>query len=159
MLPGPYTYRISAYDSSNNFITNSDPVIAYRAVTDTEFFHVYNETMTNAEEKANFGATSDQQADGDLNGTVVYDIELLAADVLITFTDYIDYYIELDGIIFTDSDWGGNGTTVGTNYLTGIYPGTVYTDLTITDKVSSGGSYTVVQEGSTPTVLPYTVAQ
>lgn len=47
----------------------------------------------------------------------------------------------------TEVDWSANGSLVGYINITGLYPGKLTFNLTITSSVKAGGTYTVQQEG------------
>lgn len=57
----------------------------------------------------------------------------------------------------TEVDWSANGRLVGYIDIFGLYPGTLTFNLTITDSVKAGGTYTVQQEGKSAKSLPWDV--
>lgn len=57
----------------------------------------------------------------------------------------------------TEVDWSANGRLVGYINISGLYPGKLTFNLTITDSVKAGGTYTVQQEGKSAKSLAWDV--
>ncbi len=133
-------------------------------LTDYEFFELFDETMNNALSKITLLQNSgldklgEETQYGDISGTIHYKATFnfwkMRATVVITFTNYCDTLVDggelmvLDDAITTISNTSGDGTVTGTINISGLYPGYVNHDLTITSQETSGGSYYVKQEGS-----------
>lgn len=57
----------------------------------------------------------------------------------------------------TEVDWSANGKLVGYINISGLYPGKLTFNLTITNSVKAGGTYTVQQEGKSAKSLAWDV--
>ncbi len=164
--PGIFSYKVAPFNASGEG-GSSDPDAGFRTVSNQEFFdQVY------AEEESGLSRINKLQQSGlnmvgtetvyDLNGSgncyydAGYDLWTDKATVLITFTNFCDIYLTLNGTQTTLANSSANGTITGQLNVTGIYPGYVKFNLAITGGTASGGTYTVSQDGGvTETTIPY----
>ncbi len=164
---GIYSFKVTPYNSYGaGGSSNLDQ--GYRAATDYEFF-----AMVYEEEESALSRISKLQASGldmigtetvyDLaagsNGTcyynATYDLWSDKATVLITFTNYSDFFLTLNGTQNTAANSSGTGKVTGTLNVSGLYSGTVVFDLSLTNQNASGGGYTVTQTGGSANLIPY----
>lgn len=163
---GVYSYKVTpcnAYGVGGS----SDLVQGYRALNDDrEFFD-----LVYAEEESGLGRISHLKKTGmDMLGTETvydlvgngncyynagYDLWSGTATVIITFTNFCDIMLTMNGTVTTVANSSQNGTITGTLTSSGIYPGTVVFNLTLTGGTASGGSYRVTQTGGSETTIPY----
>ncbi|MBN1495542.1 MAG: Ig-like domain-containing protein [Spirochaetes bacterium] len=156
--PGIYSYKVVAYNEYG-MGGNSDSVAGYRAVTNEEFFtEAYNELESAFNKLGELGTSDKKVYDKDGDGTCVYDVTILSAKAVMTFTNYSDIYLTLDGSQTTHlTDYNNmDGTIVGQLNVTGIYTGYIIFDLVLTGGEVSDGTYTIKQTGGTETTLPGT---
>ncbi len=150
--PGPYYYRISAYGDDGAEGAYSAPDTGYRAVTDREFFLQFDSTVVRSNEKFTvMGTAANEIVAGDISGTCEYHTDVYVNDVrvTITYTNYCDHYLTLDGAQVSRTDWGGNGSLSGTVRARGIYNGSVEYHLDLADKdvaVDSTSHYRICQD-------------
>lgn len=156
--PGVYTYKVVAYNEYG-MGGNSESVAGYRAVTNEEFFsEAYNEIESAFEKLGELGTSDKKVYDKDGNGNCLYDVTILSAKAVMTFTNYSDIYLTLDGDQTTVlSDYNNiDGTIKGQLNVAGLYNGYIVFDLIITGGEASGGTYKIKQNGSTEITLPGT---
>ena len=77
--------------------------------------------------------------------------------ISIDYVDYRDYYLTLAGTQYTviTNILAQSGTVTDTVYVTGIYPGAVVYNITVSGGKPTGGTYTVIQQGRQPTVIQF----
>lgn len=93
-------------------------------------------------------------------GTCVYTASggLSGADILITYSDYCDLYMTMNGTQHTviNDVFSQNGTLTGCQIdVTGVYTGYVRYNLIISGGKPAGGYYYVSQDGGAETQIPY----
>jgi hypothetical protein len=162
--PGLFSYKIAPYNASGEGV-NSDSDTGFRALTNQEFFdeayknenaalsrlQLLQQTGTNM-----LGSETIYDKDGD--GTCVYkataDIFSMTGHATITFTNFCDLYLTLNGTQVLDADMSMNGTITGQLNLSGIYNGYVRFDIVLTGGNSTDGYYYISQNGGAETTLP-----
>jgi hypothetical protein len=82
------------------------------------------------------------------------DIFNMTGRATITFTNFCDLYLVLNGTQVLDADLSMNGTITGQLNLSGIYNGYIRFDVSITGGSATGGYYYVSQNGGAETALP-----
>jgi hypothetical protein len=158
--PGPHVYRLAVvHDStgaSEYYFANG-----YRSVNDTEFFIAMNATVKHSQAKlTKLGSLGSEQVQGDTTGTLTYNAAMngMQVNVIITYVDYRDYYLTLAGEQKTaiTNVFSQAGTVTDTVFVTGIYPGAVVYNITVSGGKPTGGTYTVIQQGQQPAVIQFT---
>lgn len=167
--PGLFVYKIAPFNTYGEGIS-SDSDTGYRTVTDQEFFDLaYKEEasgLSRIQKLKNSGTgmlgsetVLDLNGDGKCVYNASYSLGSGLATVGITFTNFCDYFLSLNGTQTTLANTSGNGTMSGQIDVAGIYKGSIVFDLKVTGGKASGGTYTVQQEGSgTETTIPGTYA-
>ncbi len=163
--PGAFSYKVAPFNTFGEG-GSSDIDIGFRAVTNQEFFDlVYAEeesALNRIEHMKKSGlAMLGEETVYDLvgNGRCDYDASFSGnATVLITFTNFCDIFLTLNGTQTTIANMSANGKTTGQINVTGIYTGYVKFNLTLTGGVASSGTYTVCQSGGTETTISGTYA-
>ena len=159
VVPGPHLYRLAVTDDSLG-TTEYYFANGYRSVTDTEFFIAMNATVKHSQAKlTKFGSLGSEQVQGDTSGTLTYNAAMngLLVNISIVYVDYRDFYLTLDGTQYTviTNILSQTGTVTDTVFVTGIYPGTIVYNLTVSGGKPTGGTYTVIQQGRLPTVIQF----
>lgn len=158
VAPGIFSYKVAPFNA-NGEGGSSDPDAGYRAITNEEFFsEAYNELESAFEKLGELGTSDKKVYDKDGNGNCLYDVTILSAKAVMTFTNYSDIYLTLDGDQTTVlSDYNNiDGTIKGQLNVAGLYNGYIVFDLIITGGEASGGTYKIKQNGSTEITLPGT---
>ena len=162
--PGLFSYKIAPYNASGEGVS-SDPDTGFRGLTNQEFFdeayknenaalsrlQLLQQTGTNM-----LGSETIYDKDGD--GTCVYkataDIISMKGHATITFTNFCDLYLTLNGAQVVDADMSMNGTITGQLNISGIYTGYIRFDVIVAGGYATGGNYYVSQNGGAETTLP-----
>jgi len=164
--PGQFFYKVVAFNSSNEESAHSDIDPGYRALTDQEFLFEYNKTIVCSNDKlvlmhkGGSDAIGEETQYGDVSGTCTYKAtgNIMGADVVITYDNYCDYYLILNGTQETHIQfpaWNENGYLDGTVYVSGVYNGYVRYDLDIVSGDAGGGYYYVSQNGGPETQVSW----
>jgi len=164
--PGQYFYKIAAFNSDGEESAHSAVDPGYRALTDQEFLFEYNKTVIRSNEKLvlmhNDGsdAIGEEIQYGDVSGTCMYKAtgNIWGADVAITYSNYCDYYLVLNGTQETNIGfpaWDKDGSLTGTVYISGLYNGYVCYALEIVNGDAGGGYYYVSQNGGPETQVSW----
>ncbi|HOT43540.1 MAG TPA: Ig-like domain-containing protein [Spirochaetota bacterium] len=161
--PGVFSYKVSPFNTYGEG-GSSEKDAGYRAVTNQEFFDlVYKEeeSALNKSPKLASQSTGTDNINGAISGTCVVNItgSLSSATVSITFTNYCDIFLKLNGSQLTSINnplGSKTGTVTGQINATGVYNGYVKFNLGISNAVVTSGTYTVSQDGgTTETTIPY----
>jgi len=163
--PGLNAYKVYAFNTHGQGGC-SDPVFGYRAVTDLEFFkEALKEELHAIGRLTSIGQlTTEVIYDMDGDGTCVYTAEIagMESQGSITFSNFCDYYLQLDGSqqMTMDATLKGKITDYRLN-VSGIYWGYIdFVGITIAitnNKLAiTGGSYLVSQFDKPATTIPYT---
>ncbi len=164
--PGKFFYKIAAFNSDNEESAHSDVDPGYRALTDQEFLFEYNKTVVRSNDKLvlmhNDGsdAIGEEIQYGDVSGTCSYKAtgNIWGADVSITYSNYCDYYLVLNGTQETNIGfpaWDKDGSLTGTVYVSGVYNGYVRYALEIVNGDAGGGYYYASQNGAPETQVSW----
>lgn len=164
--PGVFSYKVAPFNAYGEG-GSSDKEAGFRAVDDYEFFD-----LVYAEEESGLSRISRLQKSGmdmlgketvyDLMGNgkcdynATYSFGTGDATVLITFTNFCDIFLTLNGTQKTVADTSANGDMTGQIDVTGIYPGYVKFDITLTGGNVTGGTYTVKQSSGSEMTIPGT---
>lgn len=153
IVPGPYSYRIVATDGSGESLTSTD--VGYRTISNLEFFLEVNKTYKYSQAKV--GKLNDEDlgketVGGNVHGTLEYNSYLeglSGAKAILTYDNYKDFYLTLDGVQSTNIDglFSKNGNVSDIVYIEGIYPGYVDHHIEVSGGKPSGGYYTIGQPG------------
>lgn len=154
VLPGPYSYRILAINKSSED-TLTTTAVGYRAISNLEFFLEVNKTYKYSQEKVGKlknEALGEETVGGDYHGTLEYNSYLeglSSAKAILTYDNYKDFYLTLDGVQTTKIEalFAKNGKVYDTVYVDGIYKGFVDHNIEVTGGDPSGGYYTIGQIG------------
>lgn len=158
-VPGPLTYKIVAYNDKGDTLRSIDE--GYRKVTPKEFFLEVNKTYKYSQAKIGLLNSKDlgtESAGGDIHGTLTYSSKLnglSSADANLTYDNYKDFYLTLNGIQRTKIEKliTQKGTVSDTVRTSGMYVGFVDHHITVSGGDPNGGYYTVgVEGGDTATV-------
>lgn len=151
-LPGPYTYKVIAYNEGGDSLTAIDE--GYRQVTPKEFFLEVNKTYKYSQAKIgklNAKELGKESAGGDIHGTLEYDSWLngFKAKAKLTYDNYKDFYLVLNGVQMTNIDGliSQDGDVSDTVKVAGIYTGFIDHHITVDGGDPDGGFYTVGVEG------------
>ncbi len=163
---GAFKYKVVPFADTLEGI-HSDPDQGYRSVTNEEFFRefmasiaVTNKRLTKMHQSG-LGALGTETIKAvNSDGICVYTASggFSGADVRITYTDYCDLYMTMNGtqhtVITNVSNQSGtlNGCQID---VTGVYTGYVRYDLIISGGKPAGGYYYVSQNGGAETQIPY----
>ncbi|HPV39549.1 MAG TPA: Ig-like domain-containing protein [Spirochaetota bacterium] len=164
--PGVFSYKVAPFNAYGEG-GSSDKDAGFRAITNYEFFD-----LVYAEEESGLSRISHLQKSGmDMLGSeTVYDLvgngkcDYKAtysfgsgdATVLITFTNFCDIFLTLNGTQTTVADTSANGNMTGQIDVTGVYPGYVKFNITLTGGNATGGTYTVKQSSGSEITIPGT---
>gem|GEM_PF-4116736 len=159
VAPGPHLYRLAVADDSLG-TTGYCFDNGYRAVSDTEFFIIVNATVKYSQAKlTKLGSLGSEQVRGDTTGTLSYNAALsgISVHVAINYIDYRDFYLTLTGTQYTliTNILSQSGTVTDTVFATGIYSGAIVYNIAVDGGKPTGGTYTVIQQGRLPAVIPF----
>jgi hypothetical protein len=162
--PGLYSYKVAPFNATGEGVS-SDSDTGFRGLTNQEFFDEAYKNENAALSRLQLlqktgtdmlGTETIYDKDGD--GTCVYkataDIFNMTGRATITFTNFCDLYLTMNGTQVLDADLSMNGTITGQLNLAGIYNGYIRFDITITGGSATGGYYYVSQNGGAETALP-----
>lgn len=154
VLPGPYSYKIKAINSiTGDSMTSTD--VGYRLISNLEFFLEVNKTYKYSQAKVgklNSKSLGVETVGGDHHGTLEYNSYLeglSSAKAILTYDNYKDFYLTLDGKQSTNIEalFAQDGKVSDTVNVDGIYKGFVGHNIKVTGGNPSGGYYSVGQEG------------
>jgi len=174
-----YYYRVLSLNQLEQGNFPSDERIGWGALTYTQYMLEYNKTIKSSHKKLVYmnkpGSTEKlgtETKNGTISGTVYYNgaLDGLGARIIMTYTNYADFYIENDpanGAYFTVSgssntsaNMSSNGTMDGTINCTGMYPGKVFYDrIEIRGGAAGGGTYGIEPEGFPRGEIPWMVGE
>jgi hypothetical protein len=165
--PGPYRYRVDALYLAGQHSAPSAWDSGYRKVTNREFLLEYNNTSVYTSQlkipKLQSKSLGTDSAVGTVSGIVRYHSFLSgigSAQVDISYTNYRDAYLTLNGTYTTVVGWiGHSGNLTGTMTVSGIYSGTIEYHVVITNELPTGGYYRVTQTGGTYEDITYVSVQ
>jgi hypothetical protein len=166
--PGKYYYKIVATNDIGKSIQSSRPDSGKPAITDLEFFKLYQDTeQISVGKLKKLGTLGQETEGGNIGGSITYDARFDGrAHVLSSFSNYCDFdknqgnHIVLNGSFMTETDILGNGTLIGRVDVAGNYSGYVRYNLIIGNKKKSGGYYVVNQSGAkSATTIPWNVSR
>lgn len=161
--PGRYYYKVVASNDVGRSM-DSKPDPGNRAISDSEFYRIYNMTAKSGIAKLKkLGKLGDETEPGSVSGTVSYSAKFDGrAHVISTFANYSDFsadqaeYLVLDGTMNTETSAFGNGTMAGRVNVNGNYSGYVKYNLVIGNRDKAGGNFLVSQDGGkTETSIPW----
>jgi hypothetical protein len=169
VLPGLFSYKVAPYNAFGEGMS-SDSDTGFRALTNQEFFdEAYkneNAALNRIQLLKNTGMDmlgSETIYDKDGDGTCAYkatmDLSTMTGHSTITFTNFCDLYLTLNGTQVLNVDMSMNGTVTGQLNLSGIYNGYIRFDVLVTGGSSAGGYYYVSQNGGAETSIPGTYIQ
>jgi len=158
---GSFNYKVAPFADTLEG-AHSDPDRGYRTVTDQEFFREFMTSINYTSKRLTKMGSLGSQTITAINsaGTCVYTASggLSGADILITYSDYCDLYMTMNGTQHTviNDVFSQNGTLSGCQIdVTGVYTGYVRYDLIISGGKPAGGYYYVSQNGGAETQIPY----
>ena len=165
--PGKYYYKVVATNDIGKS-TQSKPDPGNPAISDLEFFRLYQDTEQSSVGKLKKLGTLGQETEGgNIGGSITYDARFDGrAHVLSNYSNYCDFdksqgnHMVLNGSFNTETDFLGNGTLIGKVDVAGNYSGYVQYNLIIGNKKKSGGCYVVNQSGAkSSTTIPWNVSR
>jgi hypothetical protein len=164
VAPGVYSYKVAPFNTFGEG-GSSNPDTGFRAITDYEFFdmvYAEEESALKQSDKINNQKTGTDiiyDKNGNGNCKVVVSGSLSSASVSITFTNYCDIFLILNGTQLSSIQnplSSANGTITGQLNATGVYSGYVKFNLGMSNAIVTSGTYTVSQNGgTTQTTIPY----
>ena len=172
-----YYYRVLSLNQLEQGSFPSNERIGWGGLTHTQYILEFNKTMSSALKKLTLmykSASTDklgtETKNGTISGTIYYNAALqgLGARIIITLTNYADFYIEnvpengvyfiLNGNSNTTANMSANGDMDGTITCTGMYPGKIhYGSIQIKGGAAGGGTYGVEPDGYSRMEVNYTV--
>ena len=164
--PGNYYYfKVLSLNSLGQGANYTEADYGYGALTTYQYVREYIKTTLNSQKKltlmhksGNTAKLGQETASGTISGTLSYDAHVsgVSGRVIMTYTNYADYYIMSDknlGVYFllngntnTSAGMDTNGTMDGTVQVQGMYPGSVsYNAIQIKGGAAGGGTYGVTR--------------
>lgn len=158
---GEFTYKVVPFGGTLEGI-HSDPDRGFRTVTNEEFFIEFMNSINYTSKRIkSFGGLGNETITAENSaGTCTYGSSggLSGATVLITYIDFCDLYMTMNGTQHTviTNVFSQQGTLKNCRIdVTGVYTGYVRYDLVISGGKPSGGYYYVSQNGGPETQISY----
>ena len=173
-----YYYRVLSLNRQEQGNIYSEERAGWGALTHEKFFYEFNKTYASAiykltymHKKGNLRKLGEETSYGTISGQIYYKARVagLHGDIVVTTTNYADFYIENDsskGLYFILNGDSGSTANMATNgsmkpvtiTCTGMYPGTVYHgNVEIKGGVVAGGTYGVTPSGFPRKELSWTL--
>ncbi len=139
-----------------------------RAITDGEFLDLYCQTVARSQQKltrmhkSGLEAYGTETVKGDISGTCVYKTsihDVIRVKATVTYTNYRDYDLVLNGTQIIIVNWLSAGYFIGTVHVSGKYEGHVRYDLDIKNGTASGRYYHVQHSTGNETAISYLAVQ
>ena len=162
-----YYYKVLSLNTFGQGANYSEAAYGYGALTADQYMREYNKTviasqkyLTLMHKPADLDKLGSETIRGKLSGTLSYNAKTsgLGARIIMTYTNYAEYYAAgdpdkgyyffLNGNSNTTASMDASGTMDGTVTCTGMYPGSVgYDGLKIKGGGAAGGYYIITREG------------
>ena len=162
-----YYYKVLSLNTFGQGANYSEAAYGYGALTADQYMREYNKTviasqkyLTLMHKPADLDKLGSETIRGKLSGTLSYNAKTsgLGARIIMTYTNYAEYYAAgdpdkgyyffLNGNSNTSASMDASGTMDGTVTCTGMYPGSVsYDELKIKGGGAAGGNYIITREG------------
>jgi hypothetical protein len=174
-----FFYKVLSLNTLGQGAFYSDEGWGYGALSHEQYMLEYNKTLKSSQKKLTLmhkpvdtDKLGSESKSGAISGTVSYNAALdgLGARIVITYSNYADFYIDDDpalgpsftvsGNTNTSANMSASGTMDGTMTAAGMYPGKIYYDaIQIKGGAAAGGTYGIEPEGFPRREISWTYGQ